>query len=464
MTHTPSPSSIWRNDLAGMQRGVRLNNVAGFAALIFAVVATSIVHPHAILLLGYYLVGWNALIYFFHREQFRDFLFAFLVSTAFIGLFYLIQTANFPDAYGATSPLSMSWTDDTHFFSLAADEIPGGFPVRPGYYLYFQPFSAIIKTLTLLHTDHPMDVIFFQAGVTALISSFSKAFVKTLGSDDAVARTVFTLTLLCPFMMMNGGVILLRDTFAAAMLIYGLACWNQHKFPHAIVAIALQIAIRPGTAIILMPTYALFFFAGSGKRNTPQIFALAALCVGVTAVLLGTHVVETITGSLSGNLKSMSWTGRDNYGDLTVGDMNKILLKILDLPLVFRFPLTGAYIFAYPFFGPANAISPYGFDLRAITLNVLYPLYALWVNGWLIAGAITRTRAFRHQKLTIFCLVGTLILIGNYSLQTRHKTVLMPLIYVIAAVGMRKASPDERKIGFALSFAMIAAEAAVALR
>jgi hypothetical protein len=464
MISVPPPSSSWRDGFADSRRSVGLTKVGGLAALIFATVTTSIVHPHAIFLLFYYLLAWNAFIYIFHREQFRDFIFAFLISSAFIGLFYLIQTANFPDAYGATSPLSRSWTDDTHFFSLAADDVPGGFPVRPGYYLYFQPFSTLIKIVTLPFTDHPMDVIFFQAGVTALISSFSKTFVRTLGGDEVVARTTFALTLLCPFIMMNGGVILLRDTFVAAMLIYGLACWNQHKYPHAIVAVALQFAIRPGTAIILVPTYALLFFAGSGKRSTKQIFALAALCIGVVGLVLGTNIIDTMATMLSGNMKSISLGGRDNYNDLAVGNMNQILLKLLDLPVILKFPLTGAYIFAYPFFAPANASSPYGFDLRAVTLNILYPLYALWVNGWLIAGVITKAKVLRYQKLIVLCLVATLILIGNYSLQTRHKTMLMPLIYVIAAVGMRKASPDERKIGFAVSFAMIAAEAVVAMR
>jgi hypothetical protein len=432
------------------------------AASVFTLAGTLIVHPGSVAHLVYYFCLWVGFAWLLHREDAGAFAFAFLVNSAFIAAFYLVQTSVYPESFGTTSPLGAQ-TDDSYFFSMVADSIPGDLEVRDSYFLYDHPFSTFIRRITVLSIDHPMDVIFFQSGIAAMLVTFSRRFMSLLSPDPRLARAVYVLALVCPFLMMNGGVIFIRDTFTAALFVYSLCCLASRRWVLALAALLLQVFVRPGTALIILPAYAIIFapelWAFVWRHRRWVAAGLLVVTVSLVRFLQVTpDLVEAAIGWMGGTTEGggLSFLGREVFeGLLANPGSNKVLLAIQEMPFLAKFVLNGVYLFLYPTLSVKEAFAGPNFDLRGVTLNLLVPIYAFWLNAWFIAGVLTRKRVTSRQVLVVVATVVSFLLIGTYSLQTRHKTTLYPLYYFVVAIGLVSPTPRARRIGYLCSAALL---------
>lgn len=453
-------------DRTGVPSRERTNkqNIIMAAAAAATIIATSTVHLYSVGMYFYYFVIWGAFIYALHRSEIRDFVFAYVINSLFIAVFYIIQTHIYPESYGTTSPLG-SWTDDSFFFAIAADSVPPSLELRASYYLYSQPFSTMVQWLTLPSTSHPMDLIFFQSGTAALLATFTKRFMWRMSGDAKLSNVAYLLALTSPFLMMNGGVIFIRDTLVAALLIYSLSCLFDRRFILAGIAILLELVIRPGTGFILLPAIALIYLAG-GRLLSPRNLAVVSLCLPLAVLVLArVSIFADLLPQYAASIDQVSVTGREVFNDLRAdAGANAIFLALQDQPFLIRFVLNGGYMFAYPFLDPVDAFATPYFDVRTVMMSFLIPIYGFWLNAWFIAGAITRVRAMDRQKLVFWGTILTLLIVGTYSLQTRHKTIIYPLYFLIVAVGMVRARRTDKQIGYAASFALVSLQLAIALR
>jgi len=434
------------------------------AAVAATIIATSTVHLYSVAMFFYYFILWGAFIYALHRSSFRDFTFAYIINSLAIAAFFVVQTYVYPESYGTTSPLG-SWTDDSFFFALAADAAPPSLELRASYHLYSQPFSTMVRWLTLPPTSHPMDLIFFQSGTAALLATFTKRFMWRMSGDSKLANAAYLLAVTCPFLMMNGGVIFLRDTLVAALLIYSLCCLFDRRFILAGAAVLLEVVLRPGTGFILLPAIALIYLAG-GRLLSTRNLAVAALCLPLAVLVLArVSIFADLLPQYSASIAQVSVTGREVFNDLRAdAGANAIFLALQDQPFLIRFVLNGGYMFAYPFLDPVGAFSTLYFDVPSFMFGLIIPIYAFWLNAWFVAGAITRVRAMDRRSLVLWATIITLLIVGTYSLQTRHKTIIYPLYFLIIAVGMVRAKRTDKQIGYAASFALVALQLAIALR
>lgn len=451
------------NTLAPDRRESQKQNIIMAAAAAVTATLASTVHLYSVMMYVYYFILWMSFIYVLHRSMLRDFAFAYVINSLAIAVFFVIQTRIYPESYGTTSPLG-SWTDDSFFFALSADSAPSSLELRASYHLYSQPFSTMVQWLTLPRTSHPMDVIFFQSGTAALLASFTKRFMWQMSSDAKLSKTAYLLAITCPFLMMNGGVIFIRDTFVAALFIYALSNLFDRRFILAGVAIVLEMVIRPGTGFILLPAIALIYLAG-GRLFSARNVAVAALCLPLAVLVLArVSVFADLLPQYSASIDQVSVTGRDVFNDLrSDAGANAIFLALQDQPFLIRFILNGGYMFAYPFLDPIGSFETPYFDLRTVMMGVVIPVYAFWLNAWFVAGALTQVRAMNRQSLILWATILTLLIVGTYSLQTRHKTIIYPLYFLIIAVGMIRAKPTDRKVGYAASFGLVAIQLAVSL-
>jgi hypothetical protein len=443
----------------------RARIVVAALASALTVLVVLLVQPHSLLQFVNYFVVWNAIIFVFNRDDIEDFSFAFLVNSSFIAVFVLVQATVYPDTYGTTSPLSSSWTDDSYFFALAADTIPPNLPVRENFFLYSHPYSQLIRWLSPFSIDHPLDALFFQSGVAAMLTTYSKKFTWQLSGNARLADTVYLFALICPFLMMNGGVILLRDTFAAALFAYSLSCLNAKRYLLAVAAMAIELAVRPGTCLILLPAYAIIYWPETRAfiRRHPLLLTVAASTFLTATLQLAPTAPDLSLRDLNAN--GVGILGREIIPELTANpDANLLFLSIQELPYIIKLLLNAAYIFLYPFFGPRYVIGADYLDLRSITLNLVVPLYAFWLNAWFVAGTLTRLRVAARQRHIVVAIVVSLLLIGTYSLQTRHKTIIYPLYYFIVAVGFTSATPFARRCGYIFSGASLLLQIAMAFR
>lgn len=449
---------------------VRASTVVGVVAAILTTLGIVVVHPHALPHFAYYAAFWVVIIAVVERESLPDFSLAFVVNAVFTAAFFLIQTRIYPESYGTTSPLG-SWTDDSYFFALVADDIPALLEVRDNYFLYSHPFTDFIRLVTVFRIDHPMDVMFFQSGIAAALATFSKRFMWRMSENPQLAATVFLLTMICPFLMMNGGVILLRDTATAALFVFSLYSLESGRHLTAVGALAMLVAVRAGTALIFLPAYGIIYSAEIWeflKKHAWWAVGVGATLVGlgIWAFLESEFLMEWAIYVMTGNAEGggVGLLGREVYETILAYGTNEVLLRIQEQPFAIKLVLNGAYIFLYPFLSLKEAFGTPHFDLRSFTMTLVTPLYAFWLNAWFIAGAVTRVQVTRKQRRIVLAAVASFLMIGTYSLQTRHKTTLYPLYYFVTSVGLVAAGPVARRIGYVASALLVLLQVALMFR
>jgi hypothetical protein len=166
-------------------------------------------------------------------------------------------------------------------------------------------------------------------------------------------------------------------------------------------------------------------------------------------------VIELIAGLDGGGTFTLA--GREVFEDLTATQgANVVFLYVQELPLILKAPLNAAYMFLYPFLSIKHAFAGDHFDLRSITMNLIVPMYSFWLNAWFISGAITKVPASSKYRQVVIATLAGLILIGIYSLQTRHKTIIYPLYYLVVVAGLKYSPPNARIIGYICSVLFIA--------
>jgi hypothetical protein len=426
-----------------------------------------LIRPSSMAHFAWYFCVWNLYILVFHREWTGQFALAFLVNSAFIGVFVLVQSMVFPDSYGTTSPLAVSWTDDSFFFTSVADSIPAELFTRERYWFYEPVFTKLIRIITPLRIDHPLDVLFFQSGTAALLATFSSKLMLQLSRDRRMANLVFIFAVVCPFLLMNGGAILLRDTLTAALFVYSLCLINDRRFVGAALVMGLQMAVRPGTGAIFMFAYPVIYFAEVrdfvGRR--PIASCAAAILFALAVVIAFPLAVEYVGGLYGIGGGVVSLLGREVYTDLAAdSSVNALFLMIQEMPFVVRLVLNAAYIFLYPFLSLRTVFDAQQFDARSFLLNIVAPIYALWLNAWFFAGALRGKPVIDRQRAITVAIAVVLMLVGTYSLQTRHKTIIYPLYYILIAVGFAKATPNSRRLGYAISGLLVLVQVASQFR
>ncbi|HUQ11799.1 MAG TPA: hypothetical protein VM146_15900 [Steroidobacteraceae bacterium] len=444
-----SHASITPLDATADMRG--RTAIALFATAV-TLVCILLIKPGSMAHFAWFFCVWTLFVMLFHREETGRFALAFLVNSALIGVFVLVQSTVFPDTYGTTSPLTATWTDDSYFFSAVADSVPPEMLTREEFWLYEPVFTKLIRAITPLAIYHPLDALFFQSGTAALLATFSAKLMLQLSRDRHMANVVFTFAVICPFLLMNGGAILLRDTLTAALFVYTLCCINDRRFVRAGLALLLQVAVRPGTGAILMFAYPIIYFIEIrdfvGRR--PISTALSAILIVLGSAFALPFAVEYVGGMYSTG--AVTLLGREVYTDLSAdSSVNALFLSIQQMPFVVKLILNAAYIFMYPFLSIRTVFETQHFDARSFLLNLVAPIYSLWLNAWFFAGALRGKPVIDRQRGILIALAVVLILVGTYSLQTRHKTIIYPLYYILVAVGFAKASQNSRRLGYALA-------------
>jgi hypothetical protein len=424
-----------------------------------------LINPASVAQFVWFFGVWCGFIFVVNRPELDDFAFAFLINSAFIAVYVFIQTTIYPDSYGTTSYHSVSWTDDSYFYSLAADLVPHDLLTRPQYWLYSHPFTQLIRGATPLPIEHPLDALFFQSGTAALLATFTSRVMSQFGAERRTAHHAYVFVLICPFLMMNGGVVLIRDTLAAALLVYSIHNINQRRYLGAAAIILLQIALRPGTGLLLLPAYLVIYFREISEFVRRRPLVVAAGCVGATLIgvqfmTLALEYFESVYG-----LPKIGFLGRELIADLTADpEANALFLMIQEMPFPVRIVLNAGYIFLYPFLTLRTVVEAPYLDVRNIAMSLLIPVYAFWLNAWFFAGALSGVRALDRQRGIVVAIVVTLLLVGIYSLQTRHKTIIYPLYYMIVAAGFSSATPFALRCGYVLSGLLLLVQIASVLR
>lgn len=377
--------------------------------------------------LYYLVVGFVAVALFANKMKY-EYITYYLINSLLTILFICLQSYIYPDSYGTTSLLG-SATDDNYFFTLVADNIPFNMYVeRDFFYMYTNPYSDFIRKITFHSINYPIDVVFFNSIIASFLVLAVKRLVGLVSLNEESQIVASNLTLFCPFFLMNGGAIFVRDTLVALLFVYSLMCvLTQRRFIWLLVCI-VQIWLRPGTGLILA-FLSFCFYLIHVRTRIKLTFIIFILILFIFLVWLFYSQIILDFGVKYG----ITVYGRELYEDINNDHgENAILMFIYNQQFFAKAFLGTVYFFIYPFFYIKFFEYPY-FDLRAFLLSVVYPVYMIWVNYRLFILILFR-KIFDKAKVFLFLYFLGLALISLYSLETRHKTAILPLVYISIAI------------------------------
>ncbi len=376
------------------------------------------------------------------------FLYAFY-SFLVIGL-YSLQYWTLPKYVGFSGPLGIG-TDDLGYYLGAADSIPDELmssSLSYPYNLAFLPrydllsYSRLIRFVTVLPIHHPFDVLFFNALGAVFVPVFTREVAFMLTGQRRVAQTAFGLVAVCPFVLSNS-LILVRDGWTATLCIGAAYFLLKRRYLLMIALTALLFYLRVGSGLLSLTvlfSLALLQIVRSRAGAMEKFFFVCG--IGVVGILVALSILPVahdylVEKKVWGNLLfRVSFLEEFLAKHSPDAELVKIYRQGFLVRILFGVPyFLGAPFFSWNAFRVQGVWVPRGFlmNLFAIAFVVYF--------GKLIQGILKAWlgRDWDMRVVTVVLLISILI-ISQVSLQGRHKTMVMPLFYVVVAYGYHNRS------------------------
>jgi hypothetical protein len=234
---------------------------------------------------------------------------------------------------------------------------------------------------------------------------------------------------------MANGLILMRDIWIVTFVVAGSYFFLKRNY--------LAVAVFVGcTAFIRFGSLCFFFIALLilCKYKSDHVFSstvvsnfLFVLFIALTITVFFAMLPFLITIS-SGKL-SASLFREDIIGVLTRMDADAFLLKLTKLPFLPRIILLGIFFFFAPFL-KFRFYTLGVFNIRFIMMSLVAPVVLIFCWSNILKSSLFSISTPRNNIRYIFLIaVFIAICLGVFSLQSRHKTVLMPFLYILMASG-----------------------------
>jgi hypothetical protein len=418
------------------------------------------------LVAGVHLSAAASLLYFFGITVAANQVFSGERWTACVGLFvmytglilvgYYLNWAAFPSYYGFTSA-EIAGTDDSYFYSLTAAYLPSDFPVRPTYYLRDHPYAILMRAVTPFPVNHPLDILFFNAIGATFIPIFARMLASELTGDRKVARMTFWMVAFGPFLWTNS-LVLVRDGWTAALFAGSIAFFLRQQFVRAsaLAALLFFLRIASGLQLLLvvgMLTLGVLIQLESTRR---KVLYLSITAVGGVVALVVVYPMLLARVQSMGGDSLLGLLVRENFIEaLQSMDPGTFIATINTQPLYIRLPAALLFFLTFPFINPSDILVQGRVIWRSILLNVYSAVFIVYFK-FLVQGILHAIReGSMAMRMFTLAILLTVLFLSQASMQLRHKTMIMPALYLISAFGYHHASDLEKQIGWVALFGIL---------
>ena len=432
---------------------------AGFLILLGAVAA---INPHTVITVA----AWCAISLvlgaaIFGTGESSRVLRAFLFYSAAAISLYLIQRMTLPEYEGFTGMPGIG-TDDSYFFALAVREVSHGLSAelsswRPSFFLFSHNYSDALGVFarvirTLVGPVHPLDLIYCNVAIMALLPSAVARTAQALLEDDRVGRVIWWIVLLCPFIAANS-VILIRDGLTAVAFALALLGVVERRLMLVVVSVACVAYLRFMQAGLLIASLWIILlmdwilrrdlsprgqWRGVALLSLPAVGLLAALAVLPTAVANVDVLLSLLfrEGFLEGWIFERA---RTDQGTST-------FYAISQMPLPIRLPLAFAFYFGVPHLVVDELVMKPIFVPRDY-MHAAFSIAFIAYTAYFVRGVF---RAWCTNNALLFGIACAylmdILVISQASMQVRHKVALMPMFYLVVAAGLKSAPSRVRTV------------------
>ena len=448
--------------------------------MLFACILTIFfINKHSVITFAFFLAAIGFLQRFIprNRTSYQNLMFSFIFYTVIMLAIFLAQLYVLPDWDGLSGPEGGIGTDDCFFYSQATDDLVfsrngAARAVWSNMHHYSLFLRGVASFIRIFYTPHLLDLLILNTFALAFIPILCSLCIRTCfpiptRQNRAMETTAFWLAMIYPNFWANG-LILIRDGWTATLFILAIYLLLKLKLHRYILVLAVLSFFRMASAISLVACSIPIAWP-TIKQKTKKYAPVIMGAMGVIA--LGTVAVAVLSGYVqSKNISFMR-------GDYVQGFMAKaadqksgtsILYTISNLPFYMRIPLSFIFFMCAPFVNlhvVKEGIFVPRYAIASITgiLNIILIKY--WTQSFVTAYKKWR---YGHYDIIIhihLAYITGIFLVSTMSLQMRHKTMLIPLLCIVAAHGSNVSDINAKRIGnFAMLFLLSINMASIVLR
>lgn len=390
---------------------------------LICIIAMVLSDPTSLFSYGYALILLTASSFLICKHEVKDVFFTYHFYLLIAIVIFAIQKLQFPEHEGLTGGLAP--LDDASFYA----EIVDG---RVRYYWIRSvddkmAYSILLKLIYPFYISTPLNIVTVNILSTAYLPIFVRRLSNLMSENARVGYYAFLYSMLCPFTLFFGCIIL-RESFTAVMVIAGLCYFIQKKYIPLAVCVVSLIWVRFGTlAFLIVGIILLYRFQLKRKKRTDFYFAL--LIIGVIAAFyLSFAFLQDFSGGKLSNTLIRS-TDSERYEDSTIG-------SIMMLPFPINIILSTAFFLFIPLFNIPKPIEGY-IILNGVFQGFLTPLFMFFLWKYIFNASLISFYRKNHNavKQILYIVLLFALLLGTISMQSRHKTVLFPILCMLAAYG-----------------------------
>ncbi len=381
-------------------------------------------------------------------------LFVFYSLVALI--LFMLQYTSIPEYRGLSGPRGVG-TDDSKFYS----QVLGGVPVGPGVMfdrININPFSNVLRIVIRIfpYKDiHLLDLLFFNVFGLSFIPIFTSRLAYKLTQERKVSDLAFKFVAICPIILTNG-LILVRDGWTAVLFtgaVYFLLT-SRYLLMGGLIILLWYIRLASGIQL----TVALLVFSYYKFRNYQGYYTEKVLLGMISFAVMAFFVMALFPivfeySQRRGLLLAGSFLFRKDFveGFIAEGvarsNKTSIFYIISSQPFYLRIPLGFLFFLGAPFLSIQNLRYEGIYIPRAFLAQLFFVLFPFYLK-YLIQGI---SYAWKKKELSIGLTTATLffllLALSQLSLQFRHKTMVMPLFYILVGYGFYHKTKISTQIG-----------------
>ena len=418
-----------------------INYIWGLA--IVDIIAYCVADQTSLLSYGYSLLLLIICSFFISKHEKKDLFFAFHFYVFFAIVIYSVLLYIYPEYMGLNGGDYVM--DDHRYYAQIVDGRVSY--ISEGSIVAKYPYSIFLSFIYPFYVYTPLNIETVNVIFLAFLPIFTRRLSLLLTGDSQVGYYTFIYSMLCPFTLYFGCLIM-REAFTALMVIMGMCCYLEKKYIPLSLCVSMLVWIRFGTLVFLICGIILLLrFQMERSIRRDFYFSVAIILVIVTFFFFFDVIQEFSGGKLEDSIIRSTDNGR--YADSTIGALMK-------MPFPLNIFLSTLFFLFIPFLIIPNM------DIEQISIPVFFQgfltpifMFFLWnyaFNASLVA--IYEKHADGVKKILYMSLIFALLL-GTISMQSRHKTVLFPIMCMLAAYGKVNYNKKYDHISLLMAFILI---------
>lgn len=416
--------------------------------IIFSITLICIFHIQSLFSICMYFLGALLFNRLFLKENTKIIVRNFTYYLTWTLIIYAIQFIVFPKTIGLTPGqlIPGGGTDDVYFYGQAALDFPSKFPFRGSrggeFNTLTETYAKILRLLSAFFhqffANNPLDLLGFNvAFLTFLPIYMCKTLDEIVYVNKEYKIWLSNLLFVCPFIISNGCV-LLRDGIITVLFCMIIYFYMREDYRKIIVPIAFISCLRLGTALIIIISLLIAWFFSSIRYLSISKIVECILIIGIGAVVLSlfsADLEEYVLSKMGGNTFFRSFLVEAGSNTASSIGINSEFFAAAKLPLFFRIPFLSIITFVAPMFETRLLVIDNVFIVRNLLLDIIYPMIFSFTLCYFFSGIVYLYKNHKSKIPNIY--LCTLILTAVISLQIRHKTMIMPLYYLICVIGKK---------------------------